>query len=270
MRTGYGRIGSFGTALTVALLVGVTGSTSPLGAQENPYDTVVDTRMGRRLFQAECGRCHGRDGKGNDETGAPDLTTGSFKTASTDAGLFDVIRDGVPGTTMVGISWAPDHRVWQVVTYVRSLNPQAGDYDLNGDVTRGSALFREKGECATCHMVDGVGGRRGPDLTTVGNRLNPDELKVSLTDPSETVAPRWWTVKAVRADGTSVEGSRMSEDTFTVRIMDGSENLWHFTKRELRSIDRVESSPMPSAASVLNASEIDDVIAYLFSLRKES
>ena len=73
--------------------------------------------MGVRVFRAECGRCHGRDAKGNDETGAPDLTTGSFSAASSPAKLFEVIRDGIPGTTMIGIGWAPGETIWQVVAY---------------------------------------------------------------------------------------------------------------------------------------------------------
>jgi len=240
------------------------------GAQENPFDTPVDARMGRRVFQSECGRCHGRDGKGNDETGAPDLTTGTFARASSDRALFEVIRDGVPGTTMVGISWAPDQTVWQVVAYVNSLSIDPGDYDLPGNVDRGRAIFRGKGDCARCHMVDGVGGRLGPDLSTVANRRKPDELRRDLIDPNEDVAPRWWTVKVTRTDGTVVEGLRMNEDTFTLRVMDEHENLWHFAKSEIRVSERIESSTMPSVTGVLTASEVDDLVAYLFSLRKRS
>ena len=62
----------------------------------------------------------------------------------------------------------------------------------------------------------------------------------------------------------------MNEDTFTLRIMDGQENLWHFSKSEIRSSERIETSTMPSVGETLSPSEVDDLIAYLFSLRKES
>lgn len=245
------------------LLIGVAGF-----AQDTRFDTEVDMRMGRRVFRSECGRCHGRDGKGNDETGAPDLTTGSLSVRS-DAALFDVVRDGVPGTTMVGISWAPDTTVQQVVAYVRSLNIDPGDYDLPGSVDNGEQIFFDKGNCVGCHMVDGTGGRLGPDLSSVAYRRTPDELRSDLVEPDETVEPRWWTMKITRSDGSIVEGLRMNEDTFTVRIMDGRENLRHFSKREIRASERVETSTMPAANDTLTDTEVDDLVAYLFSLRKE-
>ena len=239
-------------------------------AQENPFATEVDERIGARVFLTECGRCHGHDAKGNDETGAPDLTRGRFRNASTDAGLFQVIRDGIPGTAMIGIGWAPDPTIWQIVAYVNTLRIDPGDYDLAGNLDRGRRIFDGKGNCASCHMVRGKGSRLGPDLSTVANRRKPDELKTDLTNPDETVEPRWWTLKVTRADGSFVEGLRMNEDTFTLRIMAADENLWHFSKNELQSVERIETSTMPSVTGTLTASEVDDLVAYLFSLRKES
>lgn len=255
---------------TSLLMAGLLFLAAVSSAQENPFDTPVDVRMGQRMFRAECGRCHGRDGKGNDETGAPDLTTGTFASATSDEALFEVVRDGVPGTTMVGISWAPEQTIWQVVAYVDSLSIDPGDYDLPGSVAAGRAIFAGAGDCARCHMVDGVGGRLGPDLSSVANRRTPDELEQDLLAPDEDVEPRWWTMRITRADGSVVEGLRMNEDTFSLRIMDEQENLWHFSKHEIRSSQRIERSTMPSVRDTLTPSEVDDLVAYLFSLRKES
>jgi putative heme-binding domain-containing protein len=118
-------------------------------------------------------------------------------------------------------------------------------------------------------MVGGEGGRTGPDLSTVGSRLDPDEIATSLTDPDAEVAPRWWTMRIGRADGSTLEGLRMNEDTFTVRIMDAEESLWHFMKSQVRSTERITTSTMP-ASDDLTPTEVDDLIAYLFSLRRES
>ena len=225
-------------AVWAAGLVAGSGSAAPAAAQENPFTTTVDVRMGERLFRAQCGRCHG--------------------------------RDGIDGTAMIGISpRASDQTVWQIISYVNSLNLDPEDYDLPGDVGAGRQVYNGKGNCANCHMVGGVGGRLGPDLSTVANRRDPDELRSDLLAPNEEVAPRWWTIRVTRADGSVVEGLRMNEDTFTVRIMDADESLWHFMKSQVRSTERITTSTMPGYDD-LTSTEVDDLIAYLFSLRRDS
>ena len=88
-------------------------------------------------------------------------------------------------------------------------------------------------------------------------------------DPDQEVAPRWWTVRAAGADGVMREGFRMNEDSFSLRIMDTDSNLWSFQKRELENYERLEKSTMPSYAESLSDGELDDLVAYLFSLRRE-
>ena len=40
---------------------------------------------------------------------------------------------------------------------------------------QGAVMLQNK-NCRNCHALEGVGGRRGPDLTTVGARLTRDQL----------------------------------------------------------------------------------------------
>jgi ubiquinol-cytochrome c reductase cytochrome b subunit len=46
---------------------------------------------------------------------------------------------------------------------------------LSGSAAQGATVFTEKG-CHSCHAIAGSGGQRGPDLTTVGDRLSRDEM----------------------------------------------------------------------------------------------
>ena len=77
------------TACLLLFLAGIGAGATPTLAQDegNLYDTAFDVREGESYFQRQCSRCHGQDAKGNDETGAPDLT-GNLRRASTDAGIF--------------------------------------------------------------------------------------------------------------------------------------------------------------------------------------
>ncbi|NIP79479.1 MAG: c-type cytochrome, partial [Gemmatimonadetes bacterium] len=83
----------------------------------NPFATAMDARAGEALFDRHCSRCHGLGAAGG-ETG-PDLTTGRFRNASTDVGLFAVISRGVSGTEMPPFRRArSDQDVWQLVSYL--------------------------------------------------------------------------------------------------------------------------------------------------------
>jgi ubiquinol-cytochrome c reductase cytochrome b subunit len=57
---------------------------------------------------------------------------------------------------------------------------------------QGAVVFQYKC-CRNCHAIDGVGGHRGPDLTTVGTRLTRDQLidQVSNGTPGGGLMPAY-------------------------------------------------------------------------------
>jgi len=243
----------------------------PISAEDagTLYNTPYDIAQGERYFERQCSRCHGFDAKGNDETGAPDIT-GRLNRASNEVGIFNVIRNGVPNTAMLPVDAnLPDAQVWQLVAYIESLRYDPNSVVLDGDANSGLTLFTGKGDCSSCHMVNGQGGRLGPDLSRVGESTRPDDLMTAITDPHEDVAPRWWTLEITGADGVPRSGFRMGEDSFSVRIMDNDSNLWSFMKGDIQSIERIERSTMPSYDETMSETELDDLVAYLFSLRRE-
>ena len=234
----------------------------------NLFNTPMDVRAGETYFQRQCSRCHGQDARGNDETGAPNLT-GRLNRASTDAGIFTVLREGISGTAMLPVpAETADSTVWQLVAYINSLRTDPANIQLPGSADAGRAVFNGRGDCARCHMINGVGGRHGPDLSLIGEARDPDELMTALVDPDAEVLPRWWTMEATLADGAVIQGQRMDEDTFTLRIMDAQEQLWSIRKAEARSYRRVTTSTMPAYGQTLSSAELDDLVAYLFTLRR--
>jgi nitric oxide reductase subunit C len=53
-------------------------------------------------------------------------------------------------------------------------------------LSAGQRVYQEQG-CSACHMIDGIGGTSGPDLTTVGSRRDHDWLFGHFKDPQKFV-----------------------------------------------------------------------------------
>jgi ubiquinol-cytochrome c reductase cytochrome b subunit len=66
--------------------------------------------------------------------------------------------------------WSPDMTAWSGTPVPDKLVRGSSPLRLQG------ALVFQYKDCRNCHALDGSGGRRGPDLTTVGKRLTRDQL----------------------------------------------------------------------------------------------
>jgi hypothetical protein len=75
-------------------------------------------------------------------------------------------------------------------------------------------------------------------------------------------------MRVTHRDGTRVEGRRMGEGTYSVRILDGEDRMWSFQKRDLVESERVETSTMTSYADRLTPTEMQDLVAYLYGLTR--
>src|SRR5271166_6096686 len=82
-------------------------------------------KAGEYEFRINCALCHGLGARGGGR--GPDLTRAHKKHVHSDAEMFQVISNGIPGTAMpangtngqgVGMT---DEEIWQIITYIRSV-----------------------------------------------------------------------------------------------------------------------------------------------------
>jgi putative heme-binding domain-containing protein len=208
--------------------------------------------------------CHGQTGTGG--KGAR-LAQPTLRRAPTDDALAEVIKNGIAGTEMPSAWQMTDREIWQVAGYVRSLG-RIPVVALPGDAARGRALYESKGGCAGCHIVSGAGTALGPELTEIGARRSADYLREALVKPGATVPEQFLVISATTRDGKSIRGERITEDTFTIQIRDAAGRLHSLRKSDLASFKKLpHESLMPSYEARFNPGELDDLIAYLASLR---
>ena len=232
--------------------------------QQNPYNSPADLQNGEKLFLGQCGRCHGPKGEGG--LGAI-LAQPRLRHAPDDESLFRVIRDGIRGTEMPAGSTLSTREVWQLAAFVRSLG-RVPIETIAGNAQRGKEIYRTKGKCGQCHLANGQGISVGPELSDVGARRSATYIRAALVDPGANVPDRFVQLRITTKDGRRITGVRIAEDTFTIQLVDLSGRTYSLFKQELTDIKKdFDKSPMPSYRDVLTASELDDLIAYLVSLR---
>jgi cytochrome c oxidase cbb3-type subunit III len=233
----------------------------------------ADPEQGKNLFDTNCSTCHGVNAAGED---GPDLR--GVPAALGDAAVENIIRRGIPGTAMVGFYTISEKGAADIVAYLRTLSTVTSEAS-SGDAQKGEALYNSSG-CSACHMVAGQGGSIGPELTRIGSMRGPASLKGRLLDPGANLPQvggggmmgNSWTeyvmFRAVEKDGHVVEGIRMGEDSFTIVLKDASGKVHGLSKRELRSLEREPGkSIMPSFKGTLTSEQLDDLVAYLLTLK---
>ena len=267
-------------------------ATGVLFAQQAPVsDTVMNPLAnnptaaidGQRIFDGTCQTCHGAAGVGDAGRGGPALNTTGLKNGDGDADLFRTIRQGVSGTQMPPYKGLRDEQVWQLVSYIRTLqnrgvSPEAsrGAMVPEGDVAAGEALFYGKAACAACHEINARGGVTGPDLSNAG-RLTSAAIRQKIVSPNDPLppapaargggggrgAPPPVTLVAKMPDGREIRGVRRNEDTYSAQIVDASGQL-HLLNKLQATVSVENRSLMPGDyATRLSADEITNIVGFL-------
>ena len=216
---------------------------------------------GERLYMENCAECHGPDG---DVVPDVALMRGRFRRATTDPELVGIVLRGIPNTAMPPTNFS-EAQASAIVQFLRARASRAAA--SAGNAASGRSIFSGKGACVSCHRVNGVGSRTGPDLSEIGRVRHSTDIERAILDPDAQIAPSNRFVRMVTRDGTSLSGRLLNQDTFTIQLIDSKEQLRSFARDSLKELTFLDRSPMPPYRDKLSAAEIADLVSYLVSLQ---
>lgn len=216
---------------------------------------------GEELYNANCVDCHGPEG---DVVAGVDLGHGRFRRATTDPELVGIVLRGIPGTGMPPNNFS-EAQASAIVQFLRAKASRAAA--SAGNPANGHAIFVGKGNCTSCHRVDGVGARMGPDLSEIGRLRHSPDIERSIVEPDFYIIPSNRFVRLVTRDGATITGRLLNQDTFTVQMLDSKEQLRSLDRPTLREFTFIDKSAMPSYRDKLSSQELTDLVSYLVSLK---
>jgi putative heme-binding domain-containing protein len=227
----------------------------------NPFsDKPEAVEAGRRMYLISCSGCHGPNGEGG--RGIKIAGNGMVRGAA-NRRLFDSIKNGVRGSDMP-VSNLPDEGIWQIITFVKSINASAYDSKPGGDVAAGESIFDGKGRCRGCHMIRGTGGKLGPDLSHIGVARSIGQLREAILKPSERLEEGFTGVAVTTKKGAWIEGVVKDNTNYSIAMMDTSGKLHLLAKNEVAEIVFKKKSIMPDDyGEKLTKSEFNDLVSFL-------
>ena len=284
----------FSVLMSLLSLVPLQAQIGPVApdAMRNPFaDDPHATAAGKLLYEQTCQACHGAEAQGDR---GPSLQ-GGLKHGTSDTDIFQNIRTGIPGSQMPAFGLLPTDSIWRIITYLRTLDlaHSTSAENIPGDPIAGEKIFSGKGQCSTCHEVNGRGSVFASDLSSIGIN-SAESLTASILYPGvETLPPRPSSPAREGAargggggnfgantpvneivktrSGQQIRGLRLADDGFTLllRLPDGSVARFH--NDDLLEKREESASLMPDDYSKrLSSAELQNLIAYLKTLTERS
>lgn len=146
------------------------------------------------------------------------------------------------------------------------LAPYLGSLE-GGDPVKGGQLFESQpaAQCMRCHSAGGGhgGGQAGPNLIDVGKRGDAKFMLESLTHPGAKVAMGFGISSITLKGGKSVAGLVIEDNDDHVDL-DANGKVLRVRKSDVESMSPPVSA-MPPMGSIVSASELRDLVAWLSS-----
>ena len=138
------------------------------------------------------------------------------------------------------------------------------------DLENGRRVFQVAG-CAQCHRIGQQGEGFGPDLTSIGQRVDTNNLVRSIVEPSAQIAPSYRTFIFQLSSGEAIEGTRLdaSADEYQILQRNGDGRSISLRRDQVESVKESNTSSMPSGLlDRFSASDVADLLAFLKSSKR--
>ena len=215
---------------------------------------------GREEFNVRCAGCHGENGLGGER--APGIGKASSKRLHTDEAIRGIITHGIADTGMPAFTLS-ELELSALTAFVRSLLSPLSDSPWEGNLEMGESYFFGRGGCSGCHMIQGRGVIRGPDLTEVGHQLTGVEVETALRHPEKHRTSGFEVATVALSSGEKVRGFIRNESGFDLQLLGFDQKLYLLANEQFRAVTRERNSLMPSFAG--SEQEYRDLIAFLRS-----
>jgi putative heme-binding domain-containing protein len=158
-----------------------------------------------------------------------------------------------------------------VVSAAKSAVATNDSFDLRGDAAAGRELFFDTAQiqnCRVCHTVQGVGGKIGPDLSSLTNK-SPREILQGIVAPHAAVDEKYATIMITTRGGEKFTGIKRDEDETMIRLYDTSTLppvSRAFLKSEVAKTEKIYKSAMPAEyGSKYSLKQLLDLVSFLKS-----
>lgn len=138
-----------------------------------------------------------------------------------------------------------------------------------GDPARGEAIFRRKDlGCVTCHAIGGIGGKVGPDMTSIGASAQVDYLIESVLYPNRKIKEGYHSVIVETKDGMDLSGVLVSENSDELILRDATGKDTTVAKNNIQNRTTGNSLMPGGLVDGLSPAERLDLYRFLSELGK--
>ena len=128
-------------------------------------------------------------------------------------------------------------------------------------------MFRNQGACLQCHQIASEGGVQGPELSLVGDRLEPSKLLESLVNPSAEITPGYGLSNVSLLSGTALIGRIAEKQNGLMTVISPDGKSTKIREDQVKSVSPPVSA-MPPLGLTLSPNDLRNLIEFLKTRNK--